>query len=63
MSASNDELKGRAKKAVGELTDNDELKREGKQDQVTGKVKRAADTAAERVGDAADAIKDAVRKR
>ena len=41
------------KEAAGDLTDNDELKREGKIDQATGKVKDA-------VGDTADKAKDVV---
>ena len=44
-----DEAKGRAKRAAGELTDDDQLKREGAIDKTTGKAKdaiaRAADTA------------------
>jgi uncharacterized protein YjbJ (UPF0337 family) len=31
-----DELKGRAKQAAGDLTDNDDLKREGKMDEKGG---------------------------
>src|SRR5581483_10582758 len=48
-----DDIKGRAKEAVGDITDNDDLKREGKIDQVTDKVK-------EKVGEAADKVKDLV---
>lgn len=40
-----DDMKGRAKEAAGDLTDDDDLKREGKADQVTGKVKDAVDSA------------------
>jgi uncharacterized protein YjbJ (UPF0337 family) len=50
-----DEMKGRAKEAVGDLTDDDDLKREGKIDRTAGTVK-------EKVGDAADKVKDAVRR-
>ena len=46
-----DDLKGRAKEAAGDLTDDDDLKREGKVDQATGTVK-------DKVGDAADKVKD-----
>ena len=46
-----DDMKGRAKQAAGDLTDNDNLKREGK-------VDRAGATVKEKVGDVADAIKD-----
>ena len=35
-----DEAKGRAKEAAGALTNDRELKREGKVDQATGKAKR-----------------------
>jgi uncharacterized protein YjbJ (UPF0337 family) len=46
-----DDLKGRAKEAVGDLTDNDDLKREGKVDQATGKVKDAVDTVKDKVNE------------
>lgn len=39
-----DEVKGRIKQAAGDLTDNKDLKREGKTDEVAGKVKDAVDT-------------------
>ena len=50
-----DELKGHAKEAAGEVTDDDSLKREGKVDRASGGVK-------DKVGDASDKLKDAVRK-
>jgi len=50
-----DETKGRAKKAAGELLDDDDLKNEGTVDKASGKVKNA-------VGDAADKAKDLLRK-
>ena len=50
-----DDLKGRAKEAAGDLTDDQELKNEGKVDRASGAVK-------DKVGDAADKIKDAVGK-
>jgi uncharacterized protein YjbJ (UPF0337 family) len=49
-----DDLKGRAKEAAGDLTDNDSLKREGKIDRASGSVKDA-------VGDVADKAKDVAR--
>lgn len=48
-----DEAKGRLKEAVGDLTDNDDLKREGKVDRAEG----AAKAKIEHVG---DKVKDAV---
>jgi uncharacterized protein YjbJ (UPF0337 family) len=44
-----DETKGRAKEAVGDLTDDDDLKREGKMDKAAGKAKDAVDRAADKV--------------
>jgi uncharacterized protein YjbJ (UPF0337 family) len=43
MSGKSDEMKGRVKKAVGELTGNDKLKREGDLDKAAGKVKQGVD--------------------
>ena len=48
-----DDLKGRIKEAGGDLTGDEGLKNEGKVDQATGTVK-------DKVGDAADAVKDVV---
>lgn len=48
-----DQVKGRTKEAVGDVTDDDDLKREGKIDNATGKIK-------EKVGKVADKVKDAV---
>ena len=48
-----DDAKGRLKEAGGSLTGDDSLKREGKVDKATGKVKDA-------VGGASDKAKDAV---
>ncbi|HEX4804621.1 MAG TPA: CsbD family protein [Conexibacter sp.] len=48
-----DTAKGRLKKAAGDLTGDDDLRREGKVDEASGAVK-------DKVGDAADKVKDAV---
>ena len=53
-----DEVTGRAKQAVGDLADDDDLKREGKADEAAGKVKRGLDTAKDKMDDAVDAVKD-----
>jgi uncharacterized protein YjbJ (UPF0337 family) len=50
-----DDLKGRTKEAAGALTNDKDLKREGKIDRASGAVK-------DKVGDASDKLKDAVRK-
>jgi len=53
-----DDLKGRAKEAAGDLTDNDRLQREGKADQLEGKVKDLVDGARDKAGDVADKVRD-----
>jgi uncharacterized protein YjbJ (UPF0337 family) len=52
MSGTTDKAKGRIKEAVGALTGDEKLKREGKIDQAAGNVKDAAERAIERVKDA-----------
>lgn len=47
-----EDLKGRAKEAAGAITDDDELKREGKLDQASAKVKDTAEDAVDKVKDA-----------
>ncbi len=49
-----DEIKGKVKKAIGELTDNDKLKAEGTVDKAAGKIKTG-------VGNLVDGVKDAVQ--
>jgi uncharacterized protein YjbJ (UPF0337 family) len=53
MSERAEDLKGRAKEAAGSITDDDDLRREGKVDQASAKVKDKAE-------DAVDAVKDKV---
>lgn len=53
---SKDEAKGRLKEAGGALTGDDSLKNEGKVDRATGTVK-------DKVGDAADKVKDVVNPK
>jgi uncharacterized protein YjbJ (UPF0337 family) len=49
-----EDAKGRVKEAGGALTGDDSLKNEGKVDQASASVK-------EKVGDAADKVKDAIK--
>jgi uncharacterized protein YjbJ (UPF0337 family) len=44
-----DEAKGRTKEAAGDLTDDEELKREGKIDRAVSSVKQKVDQAADKV--------------
>ena len=53
-----DEVKGRAKQAAGDITDDDRMKREGKADETGGKVKGAMGDAKDKMDDAVDSVKD-----
>ena len=55
MGGKTDEVKGRIKEAAGTLIGNDKLRDEGKTDQLVGKTEQA-------VQNAADAVKQAVKK-
>ena len=44
-----DDLKGRVKEAAGDLTEDDDLKREGQIDQGKGKVKKVIDDIADKL--------------
>jgi uncharacterized protein YjbJ (UPF0337 family) len=50
-----DEAKGRTKQAAGDLTDDEDLKREGKIDRAVSSVK-------EKVDDAADKVKEKISR-
>ncbi len=52
MSGTMDKAKGRVKEAVGALTGDPKLKREGRIDQGAGSVKEAAEKAVDKVKDA-----------
>jgi len=57
-----DETKGRAKEAAGALTDNDDLKAEGKADQASGRLKDAVDTVKDKVEDVIDNVRDRAKR-
>ena len=58
-----DTIKGRLKEAVGVLTDNDHLEREGRRDQAVGEVKEAAESVAEQVKDKVDRVAETVKDK
>jgi len=58
MAGEFDQTKGRVKEAAGDLTDNDDLKTEGKVDKTSGKLKDAVDTVKDKVDDAIDSVRD-----
>ncbi|MBM7280088.1 CsbD family protein [Gordonia rubripertincta] len=53
-----EELKGRGKEAAGSLTDNDDLKNEGKGDKAQAQGKQKITEAADAVKGAVDDVKD-----
>ena len=55
MDANMDEAKGRMKEAAGDLTDDDELKKEGKADRMGATIK-------EKANDMVDKAKDVVNR-
>jgi len=60
MEGKMDELKGRAKEAAGDLTDNDRLKREGKTDKAQGKVKQTIEDVKDKAEDVVDKVRDKI---
>lgn len=62
MSGQFDEAKGKVKQAAGDLTDNDDLKNEGKADELGGKAKQALEDVKDKAEDVVDAIKDKFNK-
>ena len=59
MGSTTDKIKGRVKEAVGVITDNDRLKREGQTDQVVGEVKETAEKVQDKVERVVEKVKDA----
>lgn len=63
MAGEADQAKGRVKKAVGELLDDEELKQEGEIDEATGKVKEATGKVKKAAGEAVDKAREVVQKK
>jgi uncharacterized protein YjbJ (UPF0337 family) len=57
-----DQTKGRIKQAAGDLTDNEDLKKEGEVDENAGKVKEFLEDAKDKAEDLVDKIKDRFNK-
>jgi uncharacterized protein YjbJ (UPF0337 family) len=62
MDGTTDDIKGRAKEAAGDLTDNSDLKNEGKADRASGKVKDALDDVKDKAEGAVDSIRDKMHR-
>lgn len=56
-----DDVAGRAKEALGALTDDDDLKREGRSDQRAADVKEGIDRLGDKAKDAIDRAREAAR--
>lgn len=57
-----EEMQGRAKEAVGDLTDDKDLQHEGQRDQAAGKTKDKLDDAKDWAEDKIDDVRDRLNK-
>ena len=57
-----DQVKGKVKQAVGDLTGNEDLKKEGKADEKAGEVKEFLGDVQDKAEDLVDKVKDKVTK-
>jgi uncharacterized protein YjbJ (UPF0337 family) len=57
-----DQVKGKVKQAVGDLTGNEDLKKEGKADEKAGEVKEFLGDVKDKAEDLVDKVKDKVTK-
>ena len=63
MESKKDDLKGRVKEATGDLTDDDDLKREGKADRAAGSVEDKIEKAKEKGEELVDKAKEKLQRR
>ncbi len=63
MEGKTDDIKGRAKEAAGDLTDDEELQREGKVDRAAGSVKEKLEQAKEKGEEFVDKAKDRLQRK
>jgi uncharacterized protein YjbJ (UPF0337 family) len=62
MSPNTDDLKGRAKEAAGDLTNDKDLKNEGKADRASGKAKEFVEDVKDKAEDAIDSVKEKLHR-
>jgi uncharacterized protein YjbJ (UPF0337 family) len=62
MAGKTDQMKGKAKEAVGDLTGNKDLKSEGKADRQGGEVKEKVGKVEEKVDEGIEKVKDVLHK-
>ena len=60
--ANTDDVKGRVKEAAGSLTDDQDLKNEGKVDRASGAIKEKVEDAKDKVEGAVDSIKEKLHR-
>jgi uncharacterized protein YjbJ (UPF0337 family) len=58
-----EQAKGKVKQAAGDLTDDDELRREGKADESAGKAKEKLEDVRDKADDIVDRVKDKLTGR
>ena len=63
MEGKKDDIKGRVKEAAGDLTDDDDLKREGKTDRASGSVKDKLERAKDKGEEFVDKAKDRLQSK
>jgi uncharacterized protein YjbJ (UPF0337 family) len=63
MAGKTDQMKGKAKEAVGDLTGNKDLKSEGKADRQAGEVKEKVGKVEEKVDEGIDKVKGVFQKK
>jgi uncharacterized protein YjbJ (UPF0337 family) len=57
-----DQVKGKVKQAVGDLTGDEDLRREGKADEKAGEVKEFVEGVKDKADDLVDTVKDKITK-
>ena len=63
MGEKTDQAKGRVKEAVGSLTDDKDLKREGRTDRLAGEAKEKLGHAKDKVEEVIDKAKDSMQRK
>jgi len=63
MAGKTDQMKGKAKEAVGDLTGNKDLKAEGTADRQAGEVKEKVGKVEKKVDEGIDKVKDVLHKK
>ena len=57
-----DQAKGRVEQAAGDIADDDEMKKQGKIDETSGKLKEKLDQAKDKIEEVIDEAKDKLKK-